>query len=164
LALPSHAAIHHNHALAGTYALLIAIVGTATAYLFYGARLFDPADAKKQLAGLHTFLVEKWYFDEIYDVMFVRPAHIVAKWCAAFDRIVFDGFLHFMARLAVLVSKWDRVFDEQIVDGFVNRLADVTFNTGRVFGFLQTGRLRQYVMFIVVGVVGIWVLLQFFSM
>jgi NADH-quinone oxidoreductase subunit L len=163
LSLPSHEAIHHNHSLAGTYALLIAILGTVTAYLFYGMRLFDPAEVKKQLAPLHTFLVEKWWFDELYDVMFVRPAHIVAKWCAAFDRVVFDGFLHFMARLAVLISKWDRIFDEQIVDGFVNRLADVTFATGRVFGYLQTGRLRQYVMFIVVGVVGIWALVQFFA-
>ncbi len=81
----------------------------------------------------------------------------------AIDRIVFDGVLHFMARLAVLLSKWDRVFDEQIIDGFVNRLADITQSTGRILGYLQTGRLRQYVMFIVVGVVGIWVLLQFFA-
>jgi NADH-quinone oxidoreductase subunit L len=163
LALPSHHAIHANHTAAGYLALMIAVLGTVTAYLFYGARTFNPADVKRQLAGLHTFLAEKWWFDELYDVMFVRPAHIVAKWCAGFDRIVFDGFLHFMARLAVLISQWDRVFDEQIIDGFVNRLADVTFSTGRVFGFLQTGRLRQYVTFIVVGVVGIWVLVQFFS-
>ena len=95
--------------------------------------------------------------------MFVRPVHVVARWCTAIDRHAFDGFLHFMARLAVLVSKWDRIFDEQIIDGFVDRLADVTFATGRIFGYLQTGRLRQYVMFIVVGVVGIWVLVQVFA-
>ncbi|MBI3865747.1 MAG: NADH-quinone oxidoreductase subunit L [Planctomycetia bacterium] len=163
LALPSHAAIHANHKMAGTYALLIAALGTVTAYLFYGARVFDPAEVKRQLSSLHTFLAEKWWFDEVYDVMFVRPAHIVARGCAAFDRVVFDGFLHFMARLGVLVSKWDRVFDEQIIDGFVNRLADVTFDTGRIFGFLQTGRLRQYVMFIAVGVVGIFILVVFFG-
>jgi NADH-quinone oxidoreductase subunit L len=163
LNLPSHAAIHHNHAQAGALALIMAGLGTTIAYLFYGKRLLDPADVKKQLAGLHTFLAEKWWFDELYDVMFVRPAHIVAKWCAAFDRIVFDGFLHYLARLTVLVSKWDRLFDEQIIDGFVNRLGEVTFSTGRVFGYLQTGRLRQYVMFIVVGVVGIWFLVQVFA-
>jgi NADH-quinone oxidoreductase subunit L len=160
VSLPGHAAIHSNHATAGAYALLVAVVGALTAYLFYGARVLDPGDVRRQFASLHTFLVEKWWFDEMYDVMFVRPVHIVARWCASIDRIVIDGFLHFMARIAVIVSQWDRVFDEQIIDGFVNRLADVTYSTGRVFGFLQTGKLRQYVMFIVVGVVGIWALIQ----
>lgn len=163
LNLPSHVAIHAKHATAGMYALIVAALGALTAYAFYGARVVDPGEVKKQLASLHTFLIEKWWFDELYDVMFTRPVHIVARWCAAFDRIVFDGFLHFSARLAVLISKWDRAFDEQVIDSFVDRLADVTFATGRIFGYLQTGRLRQYVMFIVVGVVGIWVLVQVFA-
>jgi NADH-quinone oxidoreductase subunit L len=161
--LPGHAAIHARHFVAGTYALIMAALGTLAAYVFYGAKLLDPAEVRKQFSSLHTFLVEKWWFDELYDHVFVRPVHIVARWATAIDRNAFDGFLHFMARLAVLLSKWDRIFDEQIIDGFVNRLADVTFGTGRIFGYLQTGRLRQYVMFIVVGVVGIWVLLQFFA-
>ena len=163
VALPGHAAIHAHHFLAGTYALIIAGLGTLAAYVFYGARWLDPGEVRRQFSSLHTFLAEKWWFDELYEVMFVRPVHIVASWCSAIDRHAFDGFLHLMARLAVLVSKWDRIFDEQIIDGSVNRLADVTFATGRIFGYLQTGRLRQYVMFIVVGVVGIWVLLQVFA-
>jgi NADH-quinone oxidoreductase subunit L len=158
IGLPSHAAIHARHAAAGAYALIVALMGAVTAYVFYGARWLDPGEVRRQFAALHTFLVEKWWFDELYDVMFVRPVHIVARWCAAIDKNVFDAFLHFLARGAVAVSSWDRVFDEQIIDGFVNRLADVTFATGRIFGFLQTGRLRQYVMFIVIGVVGICVL------
>jgi NADH-quinone oxidoreductase subunit L len=163
ISLPGHEAIHAKHATAGAYALIVAVLGAFTAWVFYGARLLDPGDVRRQFASLHAFLVEKWWFDELYDVMFVRPVHIVARWCAAIDKYVFDGFLHFLARSAVVVSQWDRVFDEQIIDGFVNRLADVTYSTGRVFSFLQTGRLRQYVMFIVLGVVGIWVLVQFFA-
>jgi NADH-quinone oxidoreductase subunit L len=163
ISLPSHEAIHQKHAAAGMFALIMAVTGALTAYVFYGARLVDPGEVRKQFASLHTFLVDKWWFDEMYDVMFVRPVHVVARWCTAIDRHVFDGFLHFMARSAVLVSQWDRIFDEQIIDGFVNRLADATFATGRVFGYLQTGKLRQYVMFIVVGVIGIWVVVQMFA-
>jgi NADH-quinone oxidoreductase subunit L len=161
--LPGHAAIGVRHPTAGAYALVMAVLGTLAAYVFYGSRLLDPAEVRRQFSSLHTFLVEKWWFDELYDVMFVRAVHVIARWATAIDRHAFDGFLHFMARLAVLISKWDRIFDEQIVDGFVNRLADVTFATGRIFGYLQTGRLRQYVMFIVVGVVGIWVLVFVFA-
>ncbi|MBS0265563.1 MAG: NADH-quinone oxidoreductase subunit L [Planctomycetes bacterium] len=164
LNLPSHHQIHANHTQAGYYALLAAVLGAFTAYLFYGKRAFDPADVKRQLSGLHEFLAQKWWFDELYEVMFRRPAHIVARFCAAFDRVVFDGLLHWLARFAVQIAKWDRTFDEQIVDGFVNRLGQVTYSTGRAFSYLQTGSLRQYVTFIVVGVVGIWLLVQFFSM
>jgi NADH-quinone oxidoreductase subunit L len=163
IALPGHEAIHARHTTAGVYALIVAGLGTFLAYAFYGARWLSPADVARQFAGLHTFLREKWWFDELYDVMFMRPAHIVAKWCAAFDRVVIDGILHFLARLAVLISKWDRLFDEHMIDGLVNWLADVTYATGRSLRAVQTGLLRQYVMFIVLGVVGIWLVLQFLS-
>ena len=105
ISLPGHEAIHAKHTAAGAYALIVAILGALTAYVFYGARRLDPGEVRRQFAALHTFLVEKWWFDEMYDVMFVRPVHIVARWCAAIDRNVFDGFLHFMARGAVAVSK-----------------------------------------------------------
>ena len=156
IALPSHAAVHANHSTAGMYALLVAALGAGLAYVFYGARLLNPADVRRQFASLHSFLVDKWAFDELYDFMFVRPSHIVASWCAWFDKNVIDALLHHLAAVTVWISTIDRRFDEQIVDGLVNWVADVTYNTGSVLRLLQTGRLRQYVMFIVVGVVGIW--------
>lgn len=160
IVLPGHAAVHANHATAGFYALAAALLGLVVSYFFYaapqGTRL-NPADVRRQFSSLYTFLVEKWRFDELYDVMFVRPVHVVASWCTAFDKKVLDGFLHGAAKGAIDVSQMDRRFDEAIVDGFVNLLANVTFAVGRSFRVLQTGRLRQYVMFIVVGVVGIGV-------
>jgi NADH-quinone oxidoreductase subunit L len=160
LSLPGHVAVTQKHAAAGAYALVVAAIGAMTAYLFYGAKLLDPAEVKRQFASLHTFLKEKWWFDELYDVMFMRPVHVVSRFAAAIDRVVIDSFLHGMASAAVSVSRWDRAFDERFVDGFVNWLADVTFAAGRIVRRVQTGMLRQYVMFIVLGVVGIWVLVQ----
>ncbi|MSR58736.1 MAG: NADH-quinone oxidoreductase subunit L [Planctomycetaceae bacterium] len=163
LALPSHEAVHARHALAGTFALVVAALGALVACVFYGLRLVNPAEVQRQFASLHTFLIEKWWFDELYDMMFVRPVHVVAKWCSACDKYVFDGILHGLAKGTVLVAHWDRMFDEQIVDGLVNWVGRVTYGTGSLLRLLQTGRLRQYVMFIVVGVVGIWVIVQIFA-
>ena len=87
----------------------------------------------------------------------------IARLCSTIDRVVFDGFLHGAAQATVDVSRWDRRFDERIVDGFVNMIADVTFAAGRSLKSVQTGRLRQYVMFIVVGLVGIWTIIVFIS-
>ena len=159
LNLPGHHAVHEVHADAGAWALIAAIAGTLLAYVLYGTDKVNVEQMKQQLAGVHSFLIEKWHFDELYDALFMKPAHKVAAFCAWFDRTVFDGILHGAARITVLVSKWDRIFDEKIVDGFVNLIGEATFSFGRSLKVIQTGRLRQYVMFIVVGVVALFAIL-----
>jgi NADH-quinone oxidoreductase subunit L len=159
LNLPSHAAVAAVHSEAGLYALFAALLGTVIAYVLYGKKLVDPAEIKRHFAGVYGFLVEKWQFDRAYDVMFVRPVHIVAAWCTAIDRVVIDGFLHRVARTTVDVSRWDRRFDEAIIDGLVNLLGDATYAVGRSLRVVQTGLLRQYVRFIAVGVLLLFVVL-----
>jgi len=159
VAHPSHDNVHAVHSTAGNLALLAAFAGTIIAYLLYGARVVDPGEIRNQMRGVHSFLVEKWQFDKLYDAMFVRPVHVVASWFAAFDRIVLDGILHGSAKAAIDVSKWDRRFDESVIDGMVNLVGDATFAIGRSLRNVQTGQLRQYVMFIAVGVLMLFVLL-----
>ena len=159
VALPSHDQIHEVHGEAGMFALIAAILGTVTAMFLYGRPSPIPGEIKRQFAGLHHFLIEKWQFDTLYDVMFVQPVHVVASWVTAIDRCVFDGFLHSVSRWTVDVSRWDRKFDEGVVDRFVDLLGEVTFAVGRSLRVVQTGKLRQYVMFIAVGVVALFMLL-----
>jgi NADH-quinone oxidoreductase subunit L len=159
IALPSHADVGVVHGTAGAAALLVAFAGTLIAFLLYGLGIVNPAEIKRQFSAVHQFLVEKWQFDTLYDAMFVRPVHIVASWCTWIDRAVFDGFLHRTCRCAVDVSRWDRKFDEGVVDGLVNLVGNVVFSAGRSLRAVQTGKLRQYVMFIAVGVLTLFVLL-----
>jgi NADH-quinone oxidoreductase subunit L len=157
--MPGHHAVHENHAAAGTYALIVAGLGLLVAILFYGLQLADPAAVQRYFSKPYGFLVNKWAFDDLYDAAFVRPVHIVAGWCTAFDRVVIDGILHGSTRAALDVSRWDRKFDETIVDGLVNLLANVTYTVARSFRVAQTGLLRNYVMFIALGVLGLFVLM-----
>ena len=159
LTLPGHDAVHAVHAEAGTYALIAAASGTLIAWLLYGTSMVNVAEMKRQLSGLHGFLVNKWHFDELYDALFMKPAHIIGKFCTWIDRTIFDGIIHGSAKVMIAVSKWDRLFDESVVDGFVNLLGNSTFAVGRSLRVVQTGRLRQYVMFIVVGVVALFAIL-----
>jgi NADH-quinone oxidoreductase subunit L len=159
LFLPGHEDIHKVHSQAGYFALLAAVTGMVLAYLLYGARIIDPGEIKRQFSGVHHFLVEKWQFDTLYDAMFVRPAHVVASWFAEFDKKYIDGFLHGCCKVVIDISHWDRKFDEAVIDRFVNILGEATFATGRSLSVFQTGRLRQYIMFIAVGVLTLFVLL-----
>ena len=162
LSLPSHAAIHANHNQAGTLALAVAALGAFTAYVLYGARWVNPADVHSQFKGLHGFLANKWGFDDLYDTLFVKPTHVVASWCSSIDKCVFDGILHGSAKITLVVSNWDRKFDETIVDGLVNAVGNWTYGFGRSLRVVQTGQMRNYVMFIAVGLLGMFVLLIMF--
>jgi len=155
--LPSHQGhesdVHHHHSAAGMWALLAAFIGMGTAYLMYVQKNVNPNDIRKQFSSTYDFLLDKWRFDGLYDAMFVQPVHKVSAWCVDFDRKVLDAILHGSARITVWVSSWDRKFDETMVDGLVNLVGTVTFSIGSSLKVVQTGRLRQYIMWIGVGVV-----------
>ena len=51
-------------------------IGFAISYLFYISRPYLPVELAEQQPLLYRFLLNKWYFDELYDLIFVRPA----KW------------------------------------------------------------------------------------
>ncbi len=159
ISLPSHHDVHASHSAAGMYASAVAFLGLIVAWVLYGAGIVDPGEIKKQLKGVHHFLEEKWHFDTLYDVMFVYPSRVVASWCSAIDKYVFDEILHRSVALMIWVSKWDRLFDELVIDGFVNTLGNTTQSIGQTFRYLQTGKLRQYVMFIAMGVIALFVVI-----
>ncbi len=159
LTLPGQDAVHAVHADAGKFALIAAFAGTFMAWLFYGSGKVNVGEIKRQLAGVHGFLANKWHFDELYDGLFMQPTHVIGKFCAWFDRTIFDGILHTAAKVTLIVSRWDRMFDEAVVDGLVNVIGNSTFAVGNSLKVIQTGRLRQYVMFIILGVVALFAIL-----
>ena len=156
LAYPGLSEVHAVHHTVGNIALLLAGAGAVLAYLFYGAGVLKAEEAGRQFRALHQFLLNKWRFDELYEVLFVAPTHRLAAWCRGFDLRVIDGIVDGSARLTVWVSKWDGLFDFHIVDGLVNLVADWVYAVGAWLRVVQTGNIRQYVMFIAVAIVGIF--------
>ena len=139
------------------------IVGIFLASAFYWWGWLSAADVRRQFAPLHTALVNKWWFDELYDFLFVKPTFVISRLIAGFDRQVIDGFIDWLGRSTVWFSRrWEYVADQSIVDGFVNLLAGWTYSLGLSLRSVQTGRIRQYVMFIVIGAITIFVLISFF--
>jgi NADH-quinone oxidoreductase subunit L len=53
---------------------IISILGIAAAYVVYLRKRELRLEVRERLSALHTFLVNKWYFDELFDAVFVRPA------------------------------------------------------------------------------------------
>lgn len=153
---------HRNHDFGGALALLMVALGALFAWLIYGARVLDPAEAKEQFPAVHTFLSHKWYFDEVYSALVVRPSLVLAVAFRWFDQRVIDGLINGLGRLTVRVSDWDGIFDRNIVDGLVNVVADVFYGIAGRLRTVQTGYLRSYVLFLVLAVVGIFVVLSYY--
>ena len=68
--------MHHVGVLITAAPLVMLIAGFALAWLFYIRDPAIPARLAERHEPLYRFLLNKWYFDEIYDALFVRPA----KW------------------------------------------------------------------------------------
>jgi NADH-quinone oxidoreductase subunit L len=124
--------------------------------------VLDPADASDQFPAVYTFLQRKWYFDELYSVLLVRPAVIVARRFRAFDLSVIDGILHALARGTVGLARLDRRFDNGVVDGLVNLVGNVFYDLGARLRVVQTGFIRNYILFLVLAAVGLFVALSYF--
>ena len=143
---------------AGLAAFGTAAAGLLLATIIYLWRLLNPDELKQSFQPLHKFLWNKWYFDELYEYLFVMPTKVIAGWASWFDRNIIDSILHGAAAICRACSVVvDGLFDQTVVDGTVNTFASGTWNLGLWLRKLQTGSLRQYVMFIVVGTVALFV-------
>jgi NADH-quinone oxidoreductase subunit L len=140
-----------------------AVVGIALATVIYWLRWLDAEEARKQFAFIYRFLMNKWWFDELYDWLFVRPVFLLSRVAAGIDRRIIDGLVDGIARVSVRAAEiWDRVADRTLVDGVVNLFASWTYSFGLGLRQVQTGKLRQYVLFIVVGAISVFILISFF--
>jgi len=150
---------HGYHNTAGLMALLMVIFGLAFAWVLYSKRLLDPADARDQFRGVYRFLTHKWYFDEVYSALLVRPALTVAGWARVFDTYVIDGFVNWLGRFSVQTARLSGSIDRGIVDGLVNVTGNALYATGAWMRTLQTGYLRSYILFLALAAMAIWFLL-----
>jgi NADH-quinone oxidoreductase subunit L len=117
--------------------LIVAVIGIAVAYVFYVVDPRIPVRLASQYRALYLFLLNKWYFDELYDWLFVRPAMLIG-----------DGL-------------W-KSGDGAVIDGLgPDGVAAVTRDLARQASRLQTGYLYHYAFAMMIGLVAFvtWYLL-----
>jgi NADH-quinone oxidoreductase subunit L len=149
------------HSVVGLVALMVVGCGILFASLLYYSRTLDPEEVTEQFPAVYRFLWNKWYFDELYSAILVRPALAVAQWCRAFDFGIIDRTVDALGRFTVRLSKWDGEFDLGIIDGLANLTARVVYACGAWMRTVQTGYIRSYVLFLVMAAVGIFFVLSY---
>jgi NADH-quinone oxidoreductase subunit L len=71
--------LHHIPSWVATLPTVVAVSGIALAYILYMFAPSIPPMLARNFNGLYQFLLNKWYFDELYDFLFVRPAMKLGK-------------------------------------------------------------------------------------
>jgi NADH-quinone oxidoreductase subunit L len=87
--------LHHAHEVPLWVKLLplaFAVAGIALSYYYYVLRTDMPERTVKRFPGLHALFYNKWYFDELYDAVFVKPSLAIGRflWKKG-DGAVIDG-------------------------------------------------------------------------
>jgi NADH-quinone oxidoreductase subunit L len=123
--------MHHIPEVIALLPTAMMAAGFLISWLFYIRRPYLPVELADQQPLLYQFLLNKWYFDELYELIFVRPV----KWIGRFLWKVGDGY----------------IIDGFGPDGVSARVLDVTRNVVR----LQTGYLYHYAFAMLIGVAGL---------
>ncbi|HEU5143357.1 MAG TPA: NADH-quinone oxidoreductase subunit L [Solirubrobacterales bacterium] len=108
----------------------ISILGIALAYFLYVSQPATPAILIKRLRPLHTLFVNKWYFDELIDVLIVRPALAIGRFA-------------------------NRTFERLVVDGLVTGTAETVRGAGGIVRLVQSGFVRSYALLLIAGFAGL---------
>ena len=116
-----------EYALIAT-AIIAAIVSILYARNKYVTKAERPADDEKYLPALQRAVANKFYVDEIYETVFVKPVQVLS-----------DKFL--------------ALFDKQVIDQAVNATAWFVGLTGRTIRLIQNGNTGFYVFAMVAGMI-----------
>ena len=130
---PSTGAEYEGLAIGG----VISLLGIGLAYFAYLSRPGWTASLRQRFGALHDFLEHKWYFDELIDVLVVRPALAVGRWA-------------------------NSTFERYVVQGLVDGTTGLVRGANAAVRGAQSGYLRSYALLLVTGfaALGLYFLLQ----
>ncbi|HEV8309414.1 MAG TPA: NADH-quinone oxidoreductase subunit L [Methylomirabilota bacterium] len=128
---PAQEAVHHGPAWGlMAVSVLAALGGIVVAWLFYIRGWADLGKVGVPQNAAHRVLLHKYYVDELYEALFVRPTVRVAEWCA-------------------------QAFDLGVIDAAVNGVAALVARAAAGLRRYQTGFVMNYALSMLIGVVAL---------
>ncbi len=116
-------------------------------WTYRGVQAGAPDPLQRPLGPVYRWMRNKFYFDQIYHTIFVRPADWFAEKVSyqLIDQRILDGILHAIARVGLLAGRFLRfAIDVPLINGAGNALGDGARELGADLHRAQTGRVQQY--------------------
>ena len=141
----------------------VALLGLWLGYLVYWRKPLKAGQADPMenfLGPLHPILQNRYYLDDVYIAVFVKPSQWLAQQVIAFlDRGIIDAILHIIARIFTWLGDLIKVLNLWLIDGVGDGIPIAIFNFGGWLRRMQSGRIQQYLLLVLAAAVLIGVVL-----
>ncbi len=138
---------------------VVALGGLGLGYMMYWRKPLVAGEPDPVIAilgdGLYTTLKNKYYFDELYTAIFIKPSQWFSRVVVSefIDKGVIDTILHLIARLFVWTGDLIKVLNLWLIDGVGDGIPRAIGAFGVWFRRIQTGRAQQYLLFIAIAAI-----------
>lgn len=142
--------------LALSFSIFAAFLGIGLAYTIHlrNNKILG-ASLRGKFSFLYRILYNKYYIDELYEFVFIRPFISFSKLSFRFDSSIIDGAVNGTAKVTVMISKVKFWFDLYIIDAVVNLTAKMIGLFSRLLRLVQTGLVQFYLLIAFLGLVTI---------
>lgn len=145
-------ALHGAHAALAYLVGPAFVIGFAVAIVLYRKGLDTAERIATALRPVHSLLMNKFYFDELYGLVLIGGIHLLKNVSYLFDQYVIDSLVNLSARFTERLSRFSgEALDARVVDGAVNAVGEGTWQLGGLVRTPQVGRIRNYILFAVCG-------------
>lgn len=158
---PSHAYfermnLYHTVIPAGVNILSFGVI-----YLAYLKYIKKQAAWMTESGFLFRFSYHQWYIDLFYDRIIVRFGLWITRSSHLFDRLILDGLIDLMGKCGKYMANIADWFDRMIIDGILNLLVAIVRYIGNFTRSFQSGRVQNYLLTMLVVILGIFLLKNF---
>jgi NADH-quinone oxidoreductase subunit L len=137
------------------------IVGAGLAWLIgFQRRQLMPSSLRPLGQHLYALAANKFYVDELYQRVIIRPFLTATAALSQYDQRVIDGAVNAAGQFGWMLSQGKAWFDRAVVDRIVNGVASVVRGLGGSLRWIQTGVIHQYLITVVVAVAILAVVLR----
>ena len=154
---------HHAHYLAMGLSIAVATIGILLAFLMYVKNVISPKKLSDRFGFLYDWSLNKFYFDENYNRFLYQPFLKLSETVSWLDWDFYDKyFINGFGRITNLLSKLSGKFDYDGIDqGLVDGLGRISGVAGENLRKIQTGRLQNYLLYVVAGILVIIIIQAF---
>jgi len=142
---------------------IVALLGLWLGYMVYWRKPLkagQPDPMENFLGPLHPVLQNRYYLDDVYIAVFVKPSQWLAQQVSALlDRGVIDAILHVIARVFTWLGDLIKVLNLWLIDGVGDGIPIAIFNFGGWLRRMQSGRVQQYLLLVLAAAVLIGIVL-----
>jgi NADH-quinone oxidoreductase subunit L len=152
-----HGELHHHSPsyILMVVSTIVAVSGIGLAYTIYYKNKISADSLMEKFKPLYTLLYNKYFIDEIYDKIIIKPTLALTRGMWWYDANIIDGLVNFSGWITIKWADAKMWFDKYIVDGAVNGAGYLCMAGAWLLKFVQSGSVQFYALVIIAGSVGV---------